>query len=284
MSNKGKFFKICCISAMLVSTLWAKNIVNGISVIVNGEPITLYEIHKLSKQMNVSLDEAVKNLIEKRLQDSQIKKLGIQASDFEINQKIDAVADKNGINSFELLDFVRSKGISESQYRKNIADAIKNEKLFKRIFSKSIPTPTNSEIESFYNANKAMFSDVTSFEVSRYKGSTYTALQEIQNSPMSVVPGVVVDQKNIHVNDVDKKTAYYLNQTQEGKFTPILKNKDGSYVMYLMGSKNGSGSMSLQQARPLILKELAKRYEGDIIKNYFDKLKAGASIQVLREP
>ncbi len=284
MLNEGKFLKITLASAMLVSTLFAKNIVNGISVIVNGEPITLYEIHKMSKQMNIPVEVALKDLVEKRLQDAQIKKLGIKASNFEVNQKIDEIANKNGMSAYELLSFVSSKGMSERLYRNNIANAIKNEKLLRRIFSKNTPVPSENDIKAFYEGNKASFSNMTSFDVTKYKGSTYTALQEIQNAPMSVISGVVVTRDNIHVSDVSKKMAYYLHQTKSGEFTPILKTKDGSYVMYLMGDKSSSSTMSLDKARPLIVKELVKKYEKDVVRNYFDKLKAGANIEIVREP
>ncbi len=284
MAKKGNLLKICCVSAMLVSSIWAKNIVNGISVLVNNEPITLYEIHKMSKSMNISIDDALKNLIEKRLQDSQIKKLGIKASSFEINQKLDEVAKKNGISTYELLKFIRSKGIGENEYRENIANAIKNEKLFRRIFKKNLPTPSENEIKSFYNANKSSFSKESIFSVTSYKASTYTALQEIQNNPMLAVAGVVINQEDVSTSDIDKKTAYYLNQTPSGKFTPIEKVGNGVYKMYLVGEKKNLSTLSLEKARPIIIRELSKKYEKETIKNYFDKLKAGADIEILREP
>lgn len=283
MSKQRKFLKICCASAILVSSLYGKTLVNGISVLVNDEPITLYEIHKMAKQMNISLKEALSTLIEKRLEDSQIKRLGIQADSFEVGQEIEKIAASNGMSSYELMSFVRSKGLSEEEYRGNIAKSIKNQKLFKRIFRKNIPAPSDSQIVAYYEANKAMFMQSSGFEVTAYRASTYTALQEVQQSPMSVVSGVRLTQERILSSQIDKKTSYYLNQTLDGKFTPILK-QDDKYVMYLVDRKLNSTTLSLEEAKPIIIKEIGRDYERDVINNYFDKLKADADIEFVRKP
>lgn len=283
MSNRRKILKICAISTLLASSLYAKTLVNGVSVLVNNEPITLYEIHKMSKQMNIPLKDALNALIEKRLEDSQIKRLGIKASSFEIDEEIEKVAKNNGISSYELMKFIRSKGMDEKEYRDNITKSIKNQKLFKRIFRKNIPAPSEAQIATYYEANKAKLSQSNSFDVTAYRASTYTALQEVQESPMSVISGVELSQERLLSSNLDKKTVYYLNQTTDGKFTPILKQKDG-FIMYLVDKKSGSITPSLEEAKPLILKQMAREQEKEIVKNYFDKLKADADIEFVRQP
>lgn len=283
MLNSVKFLKICGVCTLMISSLYAKTLVNGISVLVNNEPITLYEIHKMSKQMNTPLKDALNTLIEKRLEDSQIKRLGIKANSFEINDEIDKISRENGMSPYELIEFVGSKGMGEKEYRENIANNIKNKKLLKRIFRKNIPAPQEGEIKAYYEAHKELFSQSSAFNVTTYTASTYTALQNIQKSPMSVVSGVELNQQTLLPSTLGKKAKYYLNQTPSGKFTPILKQKDG-YVMYLVDKKSDSEPLSYEQARPMVLKYMAKEQERDIVKNYFDKLKADADIEFVRQP
>lgn len=283
MTNHKKIAKILCAGLIFCSYLNAKTLVNGISVLVNNEPITLYEIHKLSKQDNVPLKEALNILIQKRLEDSQVKRLGIKASSYEVTKEIDEIAKKNGLSSKELIDFIASKGLNERDYRDKIAQGIKTKKLYERVFNRKDSTPTDAEAEAYYKANPSKFSQSNTFKVTTYFAETKVALEQIMASPMSVVPGVKLKEETFHSANIDKKLLYYLNQTKSGNFTPISKTQDG-YVTFLMDEKSGANPLSFQEAKPMILSQLSKQKQLTSVENYFEKLKSDANIEVLRKP
>ncbi len=275
--------KVLIASLLIASLLEAKTLLNGVSVLVNNEPITLYEIHKLSKQNNIPLKQALNMLIQKRLEDSQVKRLGIEASTYEIDQEIDNISKKNGVSEFELLAMVESRGLDEEDYRHEIAQGIKTKKLYSRIFQSDSSKPNEQEINAFYEANKDRFTKANDFHVTVYHAQTQIALKQVIAAPMSVVAGVRVKQDILNSSNLDKRSLYFLNQTPKGSFTPIMKANDG-FVTFLVGDKVNSTLMNKEEALPLVQNMLASQKQKIAVKNYFDKLKSSANIEVLRRP
>lgn len=283
MTKDKKSLKILILWGFIASNIFAATLVNGISVIVNNEPITLYEIHKVSKQEEISLNEALNVLIQNRLKDIQIKKLAIKASSFEVSQEIEDIAQKNSMSSNDLLKVVESKGISEKAYRKDIADGIKNRKLFQRVFKHKIPLITDEEMKRYYEKNLNQFSQASSFNITVYSSKTETGLRRALQNPMAPTMGVHIENKDVDSSILDRKKLYFLNQTPVGKFTPIIRTQDG-YVSYLVNNKLNSTPLSFEEAKPLIKEQLSQRNQKMAISNYFDKLRANAHIEVLRKP
>lgn len=283
MIKNRKSLKILILWGFIASNIFAATLVNGISVIVNNEPITLYEIHKVSRQENVSLNEALNSLIQNRLKDIQIKRLAIKASSFEVSQEIEDIAKKNGMSSNDLLKVVESKGISEKAYRKDISDGIKNRKLFQRVFKHKIPIITNDDIKRYYEKNLSKFSQATSFNITVYSSKTETGLRRALQNPMAPTMGVNIENKDIDASSLDRKKLYFLNQTPVGKFTPVVRSQDG-YVAYLVNNKSNATPLSLNEATPLIKEQLSQQNQKMAIDNYFDKLRANAHIEVVRKP
>ncbi len=275
--------KIFLATFLFVSLLEAKSLLNGISVLVNNEPITLYEIHMVSKQNNVDLKEALRILIQKSLENSQVKKLGIEASDFEVEKKIEEIASKSGVSKEDLIEFARKKGLSERDYREKISQGIKTQKLYERILKSKNALPNEQEVKAYYKANKSRLGGSNLFKVIVYQSKSQKALSQVVYSPMSVVPGVVAKSVEINSKQVDEKTLYYLNQTPKGKFTPIIKTKN-AFITFLVEDKSSNSSVSLQEAEPMIKNILANRKQQIAVRNYFEKLKARADIEILRQP
>ncbi len=275
--------KILLTSLLFTSFLEAKTLVNGVCALVNNEPITLYEIHKLAKQKNIDTKQSLNILIQNRLEQSQAKKLGIEASSYEVDKEIDMLAKKNGISKAELLSLAKSKGLDEEDYRLEIANGIKTKKLYSRIFRDKNSQPNKEEVMAFYEANKHRFSKANDFDVTVYLSKNQASLQQIQASPMSVAPDVKVSKERLNSNSLDKRTQYFLNQTPQGSFTPIMKAKDG-YVMFLVGEKSNASLMDEGEALPLAAKVLSGQKQKIAVKNYFEKLRSSANIEILRKP
>ncbi len=275
--------KILLSALLLASFLEAKSLLNGVSVIVEEEPITLYEIHRLSKQENISLNKALDVLITNSLKNSQIKKLGIQASEFEINQEIKKIADKNNMSIDEFLEMINSDGVDRDEYREKVSENIKSGKLFQKIFMQKKYDISDAEIKKFYEENRDRFSQIGEFAVSVYRAKTKLELNEALKNPMAPNEGVSIEDKNLNSSSISKRELYFLNQTPIGKFTPPIQVEDG-YVSYLVNDKIGSKNLPFEDAKPLAKEYLLKSKEQELIENYFEKLKADAHIEILRRP
>ncbi len=121
-----------------------------IVAIVDKQPIWRWQFNNtLSRQYGQS---TLSQLIDQKLIDKAIKKAGIQASEKEIEEKVDET-EKNlgGLNLKEALEM---QGISQEEFRKQIKDQIKIEKFL----SEGIEI-TDEEIDKFIEENSQYFAD-----------------------------------------------------------------------------------------------------------------------------
>ncbi len=156
MFDKKNRVKFLALALFTGSSLYASSLLNGVSLLVDEEPITLYEIHALAKKEHIPVQQAVDILIKKCLKDVETKRLGIDADEFEVSEEIQSIAIKNNMSSYELIRLVYSKGMSEEEYRKNIAQTIKDRKLFGRLFQdKGAKADQSKVINNYFDKLKA---------------------------------------------------------------------------------------------------------------------------------
>ncbi len=80
----------------------ASQISNGIAVIIENEPITVNEVRKAAAQLQTNEANALNLLIRDRLETAQIKNLKIEASDYELNQRLQKIASESGMSVSDL--------------------------------------------------------------------------------------------------------------------------------------------------------------------------------------
>ncbi len=275
---KHLFFTIIMLSATANAGL-----VNAISVIVNGEPITLYEIHKTSSLKSISLREALDSLIQERLEVSQIKKLGVNADAFEVQSRLEAIAAQNNITISELKSFMLGKGMDWKSYESDIENSIKQEKLYRSIFANAILSIDVKDVRKYFDANPDEFKRANEFKLMRYNSANEESLKRILASPMSIVEGVTVTAETVQAATLDGRTRYFIDQTPIGEFTPFIKSDDG-IKMYLVENKSKYESLSFEMVEAAIEAKLEDEKRQAAVDNYFEKLKSRADIVVLRRP
>ncbi len=128
--------------ALLISTQsWAK-IVDRIVAVVNGEVITLSELEKRAKPILQQYLKEIKNsaerdekkkeilakilpqLIDERLIEREIERLGIQVSDQDVNAALERICKENNLTVDELKDKLAAEGYTLEDYKKEIRDQI----------------------------------------------------------------------------------------------------------------------------------------------------------------
>ncbi len=258
-------------------------LVNAISTIINNEPITLYEIYKYSNKFHISTKESLSILIRQKLEDAEIKKLHIDASDFEIEDYIKKLATKNGISEFQFFEMLKAKDIKESEYRKDVKKKIQQEKLYSKIFASKNIRVTPEDLKNYYNANKNQFVKAKSFGVVAYESPSKQSLEKIKKNPMLSIQNIKAKQIKFQSDNMDKKLEALLNQTKAGEFTPVFKMGKG-YTMFYLKEKNGVETMSFDKVKRSIYSFLSSKKEKNAIDDYFEKLKSTANIKVLRKP
>lgn len=283
MTIKWKLLIFVTLSLTLFFSPLNASTVDGISLIINKEPITLYDIHKYSTRYNLSKKEALDVLVRQKLEDSEIKKLGISADSFEVDQYIENLAISNGVSHYEFLNLIRSKNIDIAEYKEDLRSKLKRDKLYKKIVSTKMQQIGDNELRAYYNDNLNEFSQASAFDVTIYSSADQQALQAIAQNPMSAVSGVELKEALFEAAKTDPKLTLLLNKTAEGSFSTMVKS-DQNFVLFFVKKKHNVQNVAFDDAKNYISSKLAEGKEQKAIEEYFEKLKASANIQVVRAP
>lgn len=255
--------------------------VNAISMIINGEPVTLYEVQKYSHRFKVSMKEAIDILIREKLEDVEIKKMNIEAEDFEVNEEMEKIAAMNSITIFEFSEMLQQKGISLEEYKKDIAKKIKKEKLYRKIARAKIERATDEDMKKYYKKNINDFSVPNKVEVARYISPSKDILKSAVKNPMLVSENVIIKEEILESKNINPKLLYIVNETKESSFTPIIK-VGSNYMTFYIKKKMDVRATPYQEAKKSIFNKIMNDRQKRVIKEYFDKKAAEAQVVVLR--
>lgn len=283
MHVKLKIVTLVAFGLALISSPASAAPIDGVSVIINKEPITLYDVQKYATRFNLSKKEALDVLVRQKLEDSEIKKLGINADNFEVDQYIENVAASNNMNSYDFLDMIRSKNIDVSEYKEDLKNKLKRDKLYKKIVSTRMQQLGENELRAYYEQNQGEFSQASAFDVTIYTSADQGTLQAIAQNPMSAHSGVELKDATFEAAKIEPKLALLLNKTAQGTFSSMVKSEQG-FVLFFVKNKHNVQTVSFEDAKNYIYGKLADGKEQKTIEEYFEKLKVSANIQVVRAP
>ncbi|HDX6330063.1 TPA: SurA N-terminal domain-containing protein [Campylobacter fetus subsp. venerealis] len=272
--------KIVFLTVFLLGILHAEY-VNGLVAIVENEPITDYEIQQVMTKMNISPNDALSVLIRERLEDAQIRTLGISADNYEADEKIAALAQANGIDVTTFKNVIESRGISSEDFKNDIKAGIKKEKLYARILNNPSQNITPENAKRFYEANPKMFVQFEKISVTKYLTNNRQSLNEISKNPMSVQPGVSIENVVLESKELNPQLRYILLNTKKGSFTPIFQTADG-FEMFYVYSKEGSYLPDFNSIEKEVVAAMASQEQEIAVADYFNKLRVKANIEIIK--
>jgi len=266
-----------------VATFSTAGLVNAISVIINNEPITLYEVYKYANKFKISTKESLDLLIRQKLENAQISKLHIKVSNFEVESYIKKLAAKNNISVFQFYEMLKSKEIKEDQYRKDVRKKIAKDKLYRKIISSKNIKISDVDLKNYYKANKSQFIKANNFVVAAYQSANKKSLEKIRNNPILSIQGVKAKQEKFVSGKINPKLEGLLNQTKSGEFTPVL-NAGNNFTMFYVKEKNGIKTIAFDKVKNYIHSVISSKRDKAALDDYFEKLKSVADVKVLRKP
>ncbi len=281
----SKIYKIICLSFLFSLSLFAKEgkVIDGISFIINDEPITLYEVYKYSKAFNIPINQAVDILIQKKVEDREVKRSNIKVDSYDVEEEMKKIAKKNGLMLDEFKELLENKGIDIEEYKEDLKDKIKKEKLFKKIASANMRKATEEDLRRYYKNNINEFSIPREIDIVEYASSDKEELLKLMSQPMYNSPNIESSEKTIDAKSVHPKVLYIISQTPEGKFTPIFKAGDKFVTLYVKKKKDMQ-ALPYEQVKDAVFAKVMKEREKEAIREYFEKIKAEAKILVVRKP
>ncbi len=278
-----KIYSRILVSISLLATVSFSGIITGVSVIINNEPITLYEIYKYSEQYKISRKESLDMLVRQKIEQSQIEKFHISADIFEVDAYIKNLAQKSGLTQYEFQDMLKKRGIKLSIYKEDLKKKIEKDKLYQKIYAGKLKAVEDKQLTQFYQENPEEFKIANSFTVSIYTAQKAQSLQAIKNNPMLKRSNVKVKKSVLKADKLNEKLKMLLNSTKEGRFTRIMTIQNTPTMFYIK-EKNDLRQIPFEDVKKGIYRVISKQQESAVIKDYFEKLKSSASIVVVRSP
>lgn len=255
--------------------------INGIAAIVDNEPITTFEVTQLKQKLNINDAQALNLLIRDRLEQAQIKLMGISVSPIEINDRLTQIAQQNGLTPAQFRESLAQQGIKQSEFNEELKKALSQEKLYQSIVANSTRNITQERAKEYYEANKNQFETFKIAKVEVLRSTNARALELKASQPNSKVSEVSISQEEIEISKARPELADILIRTNIGSYTPILRSPSGFEVIYIK-DKIGRDILPFESVRDAILNQMFNAQRNEAIIDYIEKLRAKAKIKILR--
>ena len=239
-------------------------------------------MRKAAAQLQTSEANALNLLIRDRLETAQIKNLKIEASDYELNQRLQKIASESGMSASDLRSAVLSKGGDYAQFKDDVAKTIKQEKLYQSIFADAKINISENAARAYFEQNRDLFAHFTDASVTRYVASSAQLLEVARHSsPMNTNHSVHMDVLDLKSEQIPPQLREIFQQTADGTFTQIFQTPEG-FEMFYVGSKKGQTMPEFDEVRDEAMNALYKLEQDRVIGEYFNKLRAKANVKYLR--
>lgn len=269
--------KLVILGIATLFSLSGAAMVDGIALVVEGEPVTVAELSAVQKQMGVSKEQATALLIQDRLQKSAMK--DIEVADTDVDVKVEAIATQNNLSLAKMKKILQEQGTSWDKYRSSVKDAIRREKFFQKNIAQSIPTPSEEELKTYYAQHKNEFIVPSSVRLTEYSAPSEAAMKKFLQTKDT--KGIKSTSLTKTTKDLEPTLLGSILQTQDGSFTRPF-NAGDRFISYQVLAKEGQATMPFEAAKGAIGARWKQEQQTKAVKDYFEKLKTNADIQHIR--
>ncbi|GAA8982095.1 hypothetical protein BTM258_10260 [Helicobacter pylori] len=257
-------------------------VVGGISLLVNGSPITLYQIQEEQEKSKVSKAQARDRLIAERIKNQEIERLKIHVDDDKLDQEMAMMAQQQGMD----LDHFKQMLIAEGHYklyRDQLKEHLEMQELLRNILLTNVDTSSETKMREYYNKHKEQFSIPTEIETVRYTSTNQEDLERAMADPNLEVPGVSKANEKIEMKTLNPQIAQVFISHEQGSFTPIMNGGGGQFITFYIKEKKGKNEVSFSQAKQFIAQKLVEESKDKILEEHFEKLRVKSRIVMIRE-
>lgn len=303
--------KLIIVAAFIVLTCFAANaeVIDRVIAIINDDIITLKDFEayiKVEKRTKfTSIDEYFRNqqmkeklemYVEGILIKQQAKKLGIVATDQEVNNFIEGIKKQNLITDAELREQLRKDNVTYAQFTEGIRLNILRTRLLMRVVSTEINITENS-LKSYYDSHQDVFRDqefhlqqiFISGQHQDIKERAEKAYKDLTaGKPFGDVARGISDDPSakqggdigfVKRSDLLPTLRDSLNNLAPGSFTQVIPTPYGLHILKLIEIKKVEvlpyEAVKNAINERMVMEESNKRY-----RTYMDKLKKTSYIEV----
>jgi hypothetical protein len=259
-------------------------LINGVSVVVKGEPITLYDIKEEMSILNVDAAQATDILIRKKLEEAEINERKISVSSSEVYDDIKKIASMNKMSIDEFYDVVRnSNGLTSTELKEKTKEKLLSQKLYASIAYSSLDVPGEEEIKEYYELHKEQFTHPSAFDVVIYSSQNRDALQKKRTTPLYHSDEIRIDEQTLPYDRLPPELLQMLKNTKEKSFTPIFQDTNALYTSFYLKEIQSSKETSYESVKEQIINMIMSQKREQVLGDYFARLRNNADIQIIRE-
>ena len=257
-------------------------VIDGIALRVDGNIITLYEIQEMQDKFKLNKKEALDLLILNKLKENEIKRLNIKVSDNDVDNEINNIILSNKITKDILKNSLKSRGVEFEDYKKELKEIILDRELIRKILQSNTNIASESELKKFYTQNEDKFSIPLKIKVTTYISNNELDLQKVLINPLIINKNVSKRDEDVNVEELPMQIVNVFLNTKIKSFTPVL-NSGGAFVLFYVREKIGNKVLPFEDAKSSVLQQYAQAKQEVILNEYFNKIKASAKIENIRE-
>ncbi|GHQ67876.1 hypothetical protein VN0401_10980 [Helicobacter pylori] len=257
-------------------------VVGGISLLVNGSPITLYQIQEEQEKSKVSKAQARDRLIAERIKNQEIERLKIHVDDDKLDQEMAMMAQQQGMDLDHFKQMLMAEG-HYKLYRDQLKEHLEMQELLRNILLTNVDSSSETKMREYYNKHKEQFSIPTEIETVRYTSTNQEDLERAMSNPNLEVPGVSKANEKIEMKTLNPQIAQVFISHEQGSFTPIMNGGGGQFITFYIKEKKGKNEVSFSQAKQFIAQKLVEESKDKILEEHFEKLRVKSRIVMIRE-
>lgn len=180
------FRRLLIFLVLSTTSLQAAEVVDRVAAVVGNEIITLSDIRNYSQERSLEgrlvgrdAKDPLEALIRERLLKQEMERLGLSATDGEVDSAVKEVVARNGISLEVLKGELAKKGTSFAQYKKDLGDQIRRMKFMGQVIFPRIKisdeeiarkTGGDSSEAARFRARMEILEARSAEEVARYLG------------------------------------------------------------------------------------------------------------------
>jgi len=274
--------KILFFTAIMMSFSFSR-VIGGISALVNGMPITTFEIKQFAKTNHVSLNDALTALIQQKIIEIETAKAGIIVTPEEIDNEIMRLAKANKMDMKTFSRALAKEGKNINDLKKQIVQKIKKDKLYEKILKQNLNKPTEEDLKRFYELHKKELNAPYKVDVIQYVSMDKDKLIQKLKTPAFPIDGVHDGKTSLPLDNIPPQLSNILVKTPNGKLTPVLNIGGGKFVAFKVLKKYTRKANFNDVKQRLLGAYMQERQQAKLIE-YFEKKKSEANVKIIRKP
>jgi peptidyl-prolyl cis-trans isomerase SurA len=224
--------------------------VDSIVAVVNQEIIMFSEVEKVIASLGIEIragdrlerkeqvkqvrQKVLNQLIEERLIDSEVKKVGIKVTGKEIDAAVEDIRRRNNVTQEEMERALEREGLTLEEFKKQLEKRMLRTKLIQWSV-KVDTTPGEKELREFYQKNLDRYRTVESYRPAHIlfrvpKGATPAEVREISKKCLKVLEKIGAgedfgEMAILYSEDPSAKDRGNLGSFKQGELLPVIERE-----------------------------------------------------------